>query len=63
MQDLFNVPYEELPTELVDVLKRHIKGEFTYEECERLQNDLEEIGYTCDYGLDACPINLKKIRL
>jgi len=61
MQDLFNVPYEELPTELVDVLKRHIKGEFTYEECEQLQNDLEEIGYTCDYGLDACPIDLKKI--
>jgi hypothetical protein len=61
MQDLFNVPYEELPTKLVDVLKRHIKGEFTYEECEQLQSELEEIGYTCDYGLDACPIDLRKI--
>ena len=33
----------------------------TYEECERVLNKLEQIGYTFDYYLDAEPFNLRKL--
>ncbi len=33
----------------------------TYEECERIKNELEQIGYTIEYGLDAEPFNLRKL--
>jgi hypothetical protein len=57
--DLFE-NYETLPQNVLDVLSKHGDGDFTYEVCESLKNDLELVGYTCDYGLDATPFNLRK---
>jgi len=56
--DLFE-QYEKLPQNVQDVLTKYEEGDFTYETCEALKNDLEAVGYTCDYGLDASPYDLK----
>jgi len=58
--DLFE-QYEELPQNVLDVLSKYEDGDFTYESCEALKNDLEAIGYTCDYGLDAEPYELREL--
>ena len=56
--DLFE-DYEALPQNVLDVLSKHEEGDFSYKTCEALKSDLEAIGYTCDYGLDASPYGLK----
>lgn len=61
MKDLFDVNFDELPKELVEVLEKHLYDDFTYANCENLVNDLNSIGYTCDYGLDAEPYGLRPI--
>ena len=58
--DLFE-QYEKLPQNVLDVLSRYEEEDFTYESCEALKNDLEAIGYTCDYGLDATPYGLREL--
>lgn len=57
--DLFE-QYETLPQDVQDVLESfgEVEG---YEGCRALIDALELIGYTCDYGLDACPYGLRKI--
>lgn len=57
--DLFE-QVETLPQEVQDVLKKYENGDFTYEDCANLVTELEVVGYTCDYGLDAVPFNLRK---
>lgn len=57
--DLFE-DYESLPQDVQDVLEAfgEVEG---YEGCRALIDALEPLGYTCEYGLDACPYNLTKI--
>ncbi len=57
--DLFE-QVETLPQEVQDVLKKYENGGLTYEECAKLVIELEFVGYTCEYGLDAEPFNLRK---
>jgi hypothetical protein len=59
--DLFDLHYADLPTELVEVLNTYSEMDNTYENCGNLVDDLNKIGYTCDYYLDAEPYNLRKI--
>jgi hypothetical protein len=33
----------------------------TYENCYNMVTELESVGYTCDYYLDAVPFDLRKI--
>jgi hypothetical protein len=58
--DLFE-QYETLPQNVLDVLSKYDDGDTTYISCEALKNDLEAIGYTCDYGLDGVPYDLKQL--
>ena len=58
--DLFE-HYETLPIEVREVLEKHSNDDNTYENCEELIIDLEKVGYTCDYGLDGVPFDLRKI--
>jgi hypothetical protein len=59
--DLFN-NVESLPQEVQDVLEMHEEDwDYTYENCSNLQNDLEKVGYTIDWYLDAQPYNLRKM--
>ena len=60
MTDLFE-QYETLPQEVKDIIDAFNEKENSYELCEDLINALEEVGYTCEYGLDAIPFNLECI--
>ena len=60
MQDLFETP-EKIPQEVNTVLDKYREGEYTYTELEQLQTDLEKIGFTIDYYLDAIPYNLREV--
>jgi len=57
--DLFE-HYETLPQVVQDVLEAfgEVEG---YEGCRALIDALEPLGYTCEYGLDACPHSLSKL--
>ena len=61
MEDLFEKDFSELPAELVEVLNNHLNDDFNYTNCSDLVYDLEQIGYTCEYGLGAEPFNLRKL--
>jgi len=41
-------------------LKKFESNGLTYSECSEFLNEVENIGYTFDYGLDAEPFNLRK---
>lgn len=58
--DLFNdIP--SLPQEVQSVILSF--EDETYDECSRVQTELEALGYTFEWGLGAEPYNLRKIDL
>lgn len=59
MTDLFEHP-EKLPQAVHQILNEFGYTE-DYEACDLLIQKLNEVGYTCEYGLDASPYNLTKI--
>lgn len=60
MTDLFETPHL-LPLEVQNILILFSEMDNTYEDCEKLVKALNEVGYTCEYYLDAEPFNLHKI--
>jgi hypothetical protein len=62
MKDLFETP-ELIPSEVQLILESYNEDERTndYLDLRRLTNELEQIGYTLDYGLDAEPFGLRPI--
>lgn len=58
--DLFE-QYDILPHEVQLVLMALPEDGMSYEDCTSMVNRLEQVGYTCDYGLDAVPHSLKKV--
>lgn len=59
--DLFE-NYEEQPKELQVVLEKwndRINDGLDYNGCRNLRQELENIGFTYDYGQDASPYNLR----
>lgn len=60
MIDLFE-HYETLPDNVKSIINSYENEENDYNTCQRLIDDLEEVGYTCEFGLDAEPFNLQKI--
>jgi hypothetical protein len=62
MKDLFETP-ELIPSEVQLILESYNEDEMTndYLDLQRLTNELEQIGYTLDYGLDAEPFGLRPI--
>lgn len=62
--DLFE-HWELIPQNVVEVLETCYDGKnenIGYKELEQLQKKLNLIGYTLDYGLDAQPFDLRKIK-
>ena len=53
--------YTELPDEVTNILGDFFDKENTYENCEQLVKELNSVGYTIDYGLDAEPHDLRKL--
>jgi len=58
--DLFET-VELLPMEVQEVINNFSEKDTTYENCAKLVEELEAVGYTCDYGLDASPYDLKQL--
>lgn len=65
MTDLFE-QWELLPAHVLAIIERmneqQDKGKWDYEDCEHYRKELNKIGYTYDFGLDAEPYNLRKIK-
>lgn len=60
MPDLFE-DYDSLPDDVKTVLDRYTDSDTNYENCALLVQELNAIGYTCEYGLDAEPFKLRKL--
>ena len=64
MKDLFDY-YMEMPKKLFIICdKWQIKQEhygLNYKDCDNFLKEVETIGYTFEYGLNAEPFNLKKL--
>jgi hypothetical protein len=61
MNDLFEHP-GLIPNEVSEILNTFDENtDNTYFELGRLQKQLEKIGYTFDFYLDAQPYNLRKL--
>jgi len=60
MEDLFE-HYETLPANVQRILEKYSKDNNSYPNCANLVIELETVGYTCDYGLDAEPYELRKL--
>ena len=61
MEDLFEKDFTELPVEVQEVLSNYVYEDFNYESCANLVDDLNSIGYTCEFGLSAEPFGLRKL--
>jgi hypothetical protein len=59
-KDLFNTP-ELLPQEVRNILAKYEEMGTSYDTCNNLIKELEQVGYTCEYGLDGIPYELQKI--
>ncbi len=57
--DLFE-SYHLLPNEVRDILNKYAELGQTYENCASLEKELDALGYSMEYGLDAVPYNLRK---
>lgn len=58
--DLFK-HYDKMPDDLRGVVKKYEMGENDYRVLEDFKEEVEALGYTFDYGLDAEPYNLRKV--
>lgn len=61
-QDLFSKP-EQWKGDLKAILQKYEDMDESYENCNKLRAELESIGYFMDYGLDAIPLDLRKLLL
>lgn len=57
---------EQLPTEVQSAIAEYEHKKATgevcgYHVCKQFVAELNKLGYTCDYGLDAEPFDLKKL--
>jgi hypothetical protein len=58
--DLFE-DYEDQPEEVSEILSKYELEDNDYDILEQLLGELEEVGYTFEYGLDGEPYDLRKI--
>lgn len=58
--DLFE-DFDNLPSDVQAVIMKFDASEQNYNTCQKLVDALEEVGYTCEYGLSAVPYNLRKL--
>lgn len=63
MEDLFESP-KILPKKVREIISEYAElYPLTYELCDSMIGELNKVGYTCSYGLDAEPYQLNKINL
>jgi hypothetical protein len=59
--DLFE-DFDNLPQDVQDLFFEYEESDDTYDRNQEMLNRLEPLGYTFDYGLDATPFGLKKLK-
>lgn len=60
MKDMFEY-LEEVPQAVRNVIGKFENSDGDYSDCKQLVLDLLELGWTCEYYLDAEPYNLRKL--
>ena len=60
MIDLFE-HLDLVPENVQEIISKYAEMDMTYENCNDLIDELFDVGYTCEYGLDATPYNLRKL--
>lgn len=60
MKDLFETP-ELIPVMVQNIISAFNEDADSYRELSRIVSELEPLGYTFDFYLDAEPFNLRKI--
>lgn len=60
--DLFECQ-NKLPKEVQSIINDFVESANTYADCQKFVRDLNCVGYTCDYGLDADPFKLRKLTI
>lgn len=60
--DLFE-HIEDLPQNVQTILETYEDLDATYDNCRAMLTELEAVGYTFEYYLDAIPVNLTRINL
>lgn len=59
--DLFDC-IETLPKEVQDVIEHYNQSnDLTYQQCDEFKSNLNKLGFTFDYYLDAVPYDLRAI--
>ena len=58
--DLFE-DYEDQPKEVEAIISKYEIEDYNYDVLQKMREELESIGYTMDFGLDAEPYDLRKI--
>jgi len=53
--------YDTLPQNVKDILEKFAECENDYESCANLVKELNAIGWTCDYYLDAEPYDFRRL--
>jgi hypothetical protein len=56
------IDIEDLPIEVQDVLQKYQYEEEDYHTMLRMSKELNDLGYTFDFGLDAIPTNFRKMK-
>ena len=54
--------YDNLPQEIKSIVDSWDDNESLYVECNRIQRELEEKNWTCDYGLDGMVYDVKELK-
>ena len=60
MKDLFEYP-ELIPENIQAIMDSADEDKDPYKECERMLEEMNELGYTFEYGLDGVPFGLTKL--
>jgi hypothetical protein len=60
-EDMFN-DWENIPPDVMAILDKYSEEEQSYQILQSLQDELEAIGYTFDWGLDAEPYGLRPMK-
>ena len=53
--------YDNLPKEIKNIVDSWNDNKELYSECNRIQKELKQKGWTCDYGLDGMVYDVKQL--
>lgn len=53
--------YDNLPEDVKNIVDSYDDNNDKYSECRRIKAELEQIGWTCDYGLEGEVYDVEKI--